>query len=120
MMEITKEQKETMERLDIPVTTYMFDWFGNKAPKRGDMVKRLGYVGEGRLVAANGRRDDGSYDVVVIAWKGYGENPGSRYSMLYDYYPANTEVFTFSHVDPHGRVCYKSLIEWQTRVKKIK
>jgi hypothetical protein len=76
-----------------------------------DIVQKDGWVNVGTVLA----KDE---HTIVIAWKGYSENPGSRYSGLYDYYPAITEVFKFDHVDKFGRVRYVSLIEWETKPKK--
>jgi hypothetical protein len=98
---------------DIPITTYSLYFYGDSELIRGNPVKRVGVQGEGKIVAASRNRE-----TIVIAWKGYGENPGSRYSGLYSYYPATTEVFVLDHVDEHGRKRYRSLIEWQTRKPK--
>ena len=97
--------------MNFAITTYSFNFFGVENPQRGDTIKKDGYTGEGRILA-----DD--EETIVVAWKGYGENPGSRNSMLYSYYPATTEVFVYDHTDDHGRRRYRSLIEWQSRAPK--
>jgi len=80
---------------------------------RGDEIKRSGIAGMGKVVTIS---ED--LATVVIAWKGYSENPGSRYSGLYSYYPATTEVFVYVGTDESGSNRYLSLIEWKTRPEK--
>jgi len=76
-----------------------------------DIVTRNGIVGIGTVIAED-------TETLVVRWKGYGENPGSRYSGLYSYYPSTTEVFVYEYDDDYGRKKYRSLIEWDTRPKK--
>ena len=106
--------------MKLHIQTYSFTfsdapkWLEDKlvhVPERGCEVKKNGYAEEGRLIAMDEK-------TVVVAFKGYSENPGSRYSGLRDYYPAMTEVFHYSHTDDFGRRRYVSLIEWQTRAPK--
>jgi hypothetical protein len=82
-------------------------------PERGDRVKKVGVQGEGKLVSISKDRN-----TVVVAWKGFGWNPGSRYSGFYSYYPAETEVLVYDHTDEHNRRRYRSLISWPTRAPK--
>jgi len=92
----------------------MLDFPGSNAiPERGDRVKKVGMQGEGKLVAVS--KDE---NTVVVAWKGYGDNAGSRYSGLYSYYPAETEVFVYDHTDEYGRRRYRPLIRWPSRPPK--
>jgi hypothetical protein len=77
-------------------------------PKRGDTIKKAGIAGEGRLVAISDR-------YMVVAWKGYGENPGSRHSGLYSYYPARTAVYKFMKLDHFGRPVWREILDWKTR-----
>lgn len=88
--------------------------------ERGMEVKRCGICGVGRLVACEKHPDDGLINKVVVAWKGYGENPGSRYSGLYSYYPATTEVFLRVEIDKFDRISFVSFMEWQTRPERKK
>jgi len=61
---------------------------------------------------------DGMVNVVVVKWKGYTYNPGSRYSMLKDYVPAETEVYEFSHVDEFGRRRFRLVTAFNSSGKK--
>jgi hypothetical protein len=101
-----------MAEYSIPIATYTFESFDRE---RGAEMKRQGVHGEGRLIAW-----EPDESVIVVAWKEYGENPGSRYSGLYSYYPATTEVFVFEREDKFGRKRYRSLTEWNTRPEKRK
>ena len=97
-----------------PIDHYSLDFSESDAtPERGDRVKKVGVSGEGKLVAMSKDRN-----TVVVAWKGWGENPGSRYSGLYSYYPAETEVLVYDHTDEHGRRRYHPLVCWVTRTPK--
>ena len=95
------------DKYDIAKTTYAFsiqdaDKFGR------DIVKRVGVQGEGTILAEDEK-------TIVVRWKGYGENPGSRYSGLYSYYPSETEVFAYDHTDKFERKRYTSLISYPTK-----
>jgi hypothetical protein len=101
------------------------DSFSKQHPEVGDEIDINGVAGDGVVVAVQKDRDAKYPNTIVIKWKGYGENPGSRYSGLYSYYPSRTEVYTLSHVDDYERngekyetPRYRSLIDWQTRPNK--
>ena len=88
---------------------------------RGAVIRKAGRAGEGRIVDWTVKTyDDPSLneEIVVVAWKGWGENPGSRYSGLHAYYPAETEVLVLDHVDNKGRKNFRTLTSWQTRPPK--
>lgn len=100
----------TDKLVNIPKTTFSFEYLAEDAYGRPG-IKRNGYIGEGTVLAED-------EDTVVVRWKGWGENPGSKYSGLYNYYPSTTEVFVFDHEDKFGRRRYRSLLEWQTKPTK--
>lgn len=80
-------------------------------------MKKIGVVGEGKLIAWT-KDDQDNAITLVVAWNGYGENPGSRYSGLYSYYPAETTVYTFHNVDKFNRRHFAYLIGWKTRMSR--
>ena len=54
--------------------------------------------------------------ILVVKFKGYSENPGSRFSGLKTYYPAETVVYAI--IDRDGsRVNTRVLGAWDTRKK---
>lgn len=91
--------------------------FESFKPVRGCHMKKVGVHGEGRLVAWT--TDETNEPVnLVVAWNGYAENPGSRYSGLRAYYPAETTVYVYDHTDKYGRRHFKHLVGWQTKASK--
>ncbi len=99
--------------------------------ERGAEARKRGYEGDGTLIAWEPEIDKAMMEsevieqsnylapsVAVVSWKGYGENPGSRYSGLYSYYSAHTSVFVFERFNSWGAPIYNELIEWQNRVRK--
>lgn len=77
----------------------------------GGEVKVAGVQhGRARLVARNA-------STVVVAFAGWGENPGSRYSGLKTYYPAETKVYQIiqENATQYGHVRVLELISYQTR-----
>jgi len=87
--------------------------------ERGADIGRIGVHGEGRLIAW---RTDEAGEVISLSvtWKGYGENPGSRYSGLFSYYPAETNVYQYLRTDQFGRRVYTCILSWQTKPPKTK
>ena len=121
MTKQTTEDREFYNRVQNNANT---ESLTKQHPEVGDEIKINGVAGDGVVIAVD--KSLSFYpDTIVIKWKGYGENPGSRYSGLYSYYPSRTEVFTLSHIDKYERdgekletPRYKRLIEWQTRPNK--
>lgn len=66
---------------------------------------------EARVLARNATN-------IVVAFAGWGENPGSRYSMLYSYYPAETKVYEILEVIENDYLRVEEVISWRTRPKK--
>lgn len=78
---------------------------------RAGEVKLLGIQhGQARVLARNASN-------IVVAFAGHGENPGSRYSGLYNYYPAETTVYEIRGLrDGNPNLLeVEECITWQTR-----
>jgi hypothetical protein len=55
---------------------------------------------------------------VVIHFRGYSANPGSRYSGLRSYYPAHAIVYRYGPHDHFEALKLEPLVEWETGKKR--
>ena len=69
--------------------------------------------GRARVVARNA-------GYLVVAFGGWGENPGSRYSGLHTYYQAETVAYQVTGTEREGALTVLALITWKTRPGKTK
>lgn len=83
-------------------------------PEVGEEVKLHGHI-HGKATVLQHCKET---KTVAIHFKGRGENPGSRYSGLFAYYPAHVVVYSYEPHDNFEALKLTSIIEWETSKKK--